>query len=98
MITLQSTWEEFDTVEKWRQWLDLAANSGDENAEYNAQMWSTDEACAGCIHFDAENFWCRQVEHPAAHNPYLNDLGMACMGAGYEAQQPGLFEDEHYPF
>jgi hypothetical protein len=93
VITLNSKWEEFDTAEKWRQWLDLAANSEDEVARFNARMWATDEGCRGCIHFDAENFWCRLVEHPATHNPYLNDLGMACGGLGHEESQPDMFPD-----
>jgi len=80
-ITLKSHWEEFDTPEKWAEWLRLCREHEGEDSHF---------ADAGpcyehgkCDHLDAEHCWCKLRELPATYNPVFGGLGMACCGFGH---------------
>lgn len=84
--SLDSKWEDLRTRDAWLEWLGIAKEENPETYDW----WHTDEGCAGCVHFDADATWCNLIELPASRNPYLNALGMACCGAGYESSAPQL--------
>lgn len=80
-ITPKSHWPEFDTPEKWRKWLDLY-----EQKEGEPSMFADDSCCyehGQCAHLDASNSWCKLRGLPAAYNPVIGTLGMACCGFGH---------------
>lgn len=79
--------------ERWERWKQLAAD--DEAGRAMVDYWAkdnVDEACAGCKHRDKD--WCNLQGLPCNVNPVLTIkdgiIGMACMGAGYESDQPAV--------
>ncbi len=97
-VTLKSKWEDLNTPERWRTWLDIARKENPWQADY----WSDLEGCIGCRYLDEKNVWCRLVELPATRNPVLNMLGMACAGFGRDAPgeqlQLNLAGEHEIPF
>lgn len=90
MLGLDAKWEELNTPERWRGWLDLAAREVPKQSE----LWSDLSGCDGCMHLDAANIWCDLCAAPATRNPVLNMLGMACCGIGFEKHgQQELFDE-----
>lgn len=88
-IHLRSNWDEFDSPEKWRRWLDIAAVEDPDCAEF----WADLECCDGCRHLDEPNIWCNLVQMPASRNPILDMIGLACCGFGRDPiGQLTLFE------
>ncbi|WP_372935222.1 hypothetical protein [Mariniphaga sediminis] len=57
-----------------------------------SKMWHDLEACAGCIHIDEKEAWCKDMGLPCTINPHFgfSMLGMACMGLGREEREPEL--------
>lgn len=79
-ITLESKWEELNTIAAWQQWLELARKTDEWLFEY----WTDLEACQDCKHFSPLFHWCKLQGMPNTFNPVMRCLGMACMGAGLE--------------
>lgn len=69
--------------DRWAQWLKLVRADGCGGGKY----WCDKSECIGCKHL--RGTWCKQSELPCTVNPYLTFrtgmIGMACMGAGYDA-------------
>jgi hypothetical protein len=88
----QSVLTEEQRKVRWAKWVSLA---GEEAASW----WMDCEGCEACIHLDGH--WCKLQGLPATVNPYLSFRhgmpGMACMGAGKQVVQPGLFDELSQP-
>lgn len=64
---------------RWEEWKALKIEDCG-----SVGVWSDTSACNGCVHL--RGGWCKSSGLPAAYNPRLKDLGMACMGGGYETK------------
>lgn len=73
--------------ERWEAWKKLSCESGyPERIEW----WDTpEEYCLNCEHCDGD--WCLFQSLPCTVNPITtfsnNDIGLACMGAGFRNKQ-----------
>lgn len=83
-----------ERYDRWSKAMNLLRENGHED-EYD--FWATikgsNESCYGCALRDEQRNWCRWSELPPNYNPILKDVGMACMGLGYEGQQIIKFEN-----
>ena len=73
---------------RWNRNMDLLIAAGYDDAY---QFWGTiagsNETCNGCVNRDENRNWCVWSELPCNYNPVLKNIGMACMGLGFDGQQ-----------
>jgi hypothetical protein len=69
---------------RWEVWKATALQQGKKKM---VELWDSCEGCEGCKHLQCA--WCDLQGLPCSVNPILTFrygmIGIACMGAGYEA-------------
>ncbi len=96
---LGKTSKDYDSTDRYERWykaMFLLKKSGNKSSY---EFWNTisgsNETCFGCTHRDENRNWCRLYGLPPNYNPVLKNIGMACMGLGFEGQQEMEFEPKN---
>lgn len=77
-----------ERYERWSKNMELLRENGSQAAyDFWGTILGSNETCYGCANRDENRNWCLWSELPPNYNPVIKNMGMACMGLGYEGQQ-----------
>lgn len=88
---LGKTPQDYTAEERFDRWSKNMGLLRENDCEDAYDFWGTisgsNETCFGCTHRDEARNWCLWSELPPNYNPVIKNIGMACMGLGYDGQQ-----------